>query len=606
MEGLASDLLLLNSKNGVLSETDGRTDLDYIIPSGPCDEHRESPTAPFPSLENGSAAEVAAEVVADSHGEGLQNGVSTEVCEPDRTADSGRSRKPREKPQRQRHLEKVQVVNEERKTSEVVNHLEIPAAELNGPKVDTKTESQELRDHQDPGDPQVETTDSACDAEGRVASHLVPTGLLADAEQEAASEAPPPSQHPDPQVPAAPSKPLPVPQPRKHKKTSLVRQDCMEQPEEARSEEQKPDASEEQPPCIDAGLVDAADADAPVPPPRQTSLSPRLHRTHQLDKSASHSLLLLAQPNPGKSNDHDQQQEEEEDGGYGDFERYPSSHSLPKQIKLACHPPRGKSLSSDDPGWPRAPPRKPQRHSLPAPPPPSVCPPAAPPHASTPMRDLPAPPQERAAWRFTFFSRHVPARSSMPPKSRGPAAAAAALGGKQRAQSFSAADLATRGDPQKRGLSFRKLLELPLTVKMLPKLLAKGGHSLDCTTATVGEGGRTRRGSSRPKSCSGEVDICREEEQVEYENVPLYEEIPEYMNLPFHSARQAWSHDSDDTSDIYEVQDPYRRYQEHEYERYVDSVVPCSLVFTSRLLSNAMQSFLATHCTFFFLKTLTG
>lgn len=590
MEGLASDLLLLNSKNGVLSETDGRTDLDYIIPSGPCNEYGDSPTPLRRSLENGSAAEVE----ADSHGDGLQNGVSTEVSEASRKAECSRSRKPREKPQRQRHLEKVHVDNEERKTLEVVNHLESPDAELNGPKVNTKTEPQDLQDpgdHQDPQDTQ-DATDSACDAADSVASHPVPTGLLAEAGRETAGETPPTGQHPDLQVPAAPSKPLPVPQPRKHKKTSLVRQDGVEQPEEARPEELKQDTGEEPPPCTDAGLVDATDADAPVPPPRQTSLSPRLHRTHRLDKTASHSLLLLAQPEPSKSNDHDQQQqqqaEEEEDGGYGDFERYPSSHSLPKQIKLACQPPRGKSLPSEDPGWPRAPPRKPQRHSLPAPPPPSVCPPAAPPHANTPMRELPAPPQERAAWRFTFFSRHVPARSSMPPKSRATAVTvAAALGGKQRAQSFSAADLATRADPQKRGLSFRKLLELPLTVKMLPKLLAKGGHSLDCTTATVGEGGRIRRGSARPKSCSGEVDIYREEEQqeeqAEYENVPLYEEIPEYMNLPFHSARQAWSHDpgADDTSDIYEVQDPYRRYQEHEYERYVDSLVPCSLLIPS-------------------------
>ncbi|XP_075886029.1 uncharacterized protein LOC142890694 [Nelusetta ayraudi] len=582
VEGLASDLSLLNSKNGILSETDRRTDSDYIIPSGPCDEHRDSSPPPHHSLENGSAAEVGA---GSSHGDGLPNGVSAEGSAPERKAECGRSRKPRDKPQRQRHLGKVPVNDEEPKSLEVVNHQESPAAEQEGPKVDIQAELQDprdprdFRDPRDPSDPQ-DPRDSACDAAGSVASHQAPPGLLPEAER-AVDEAPPTGQQPDLQVPAAPSKPLPVPQPRKHKKAVLVRQDGVEQLGEARPEELKADAGEETPPpCADAGLADAADADAPVPPPRQTSLSPRLHRTHPLDKKASYSLMLLAQPDPGESNDQQQQQqgEEEEDGGYGDFERYPSSHSLPKQIKLACHPPRGKSLPSDDQGWPRAPPRKPQRYSLPAAAAPSICPPAAPPHASTPMRELPAPPQERAAWRFTFFSRQVPARSSMPPKSRVPTAAAAALGGKQRAQSFSAADLATRADPHKRGLSFRKLLELRLSVKMLPKLLAKGSHSLDCTTAGErGRGGRTRGGSARPKSCSGEVDICREEqqqqqeegeEQAEYENVPLYEEIPEYMNLPFHSARQAWSHDpgAADASDIYEVQDPYLRYQEHEYE----------------------------------------
>lgn len=562
MESLATDLLLLNSKNGILSETDGRTDSDYIIPNGPCDEPRDSPPPCDRGLENGRAAKV----VTDSHTDRLQNGVSVESSELLQKAECGKSRKPREKPQRQRHLEKVQVDNEEWKGSDVFNHQESPAAELNGPKVDATTEPQDLRDPQN-------AAELACDAAGSVTSQPVPTGLLTETERESPSEAPSTDQIPDLQVPAAPSKPLPVPQPRKHKKASLVRQDGVEQQEEARPE----DTGEEPDPCTLAGSAGVADADAPVPPPRQTSLSPHLHRNHELDKTASHSLQQLAQPDPGKTNDHDQreEQEEEEDGGYGDFERYPSSHSLPKQIKLACQPPRGKSLPTDDPGWPRAPPRKPQRHSLPAPPPPSICPPVAPPHASTPMRELPAPPQERTAWRFTFFSRHVPARSSMPPKSRAPAgAAAAALGGKQRAQSFSAADLATRADPQKRGLSFRKLLELPLSARILPKLLAKGGHSPDCSTAGVRGGGRstiTSGGPARPKSCSGEVDICREEEQVEYENVPLYEEIPEYMNLPFHSARQAWSHDpgTDDTSDIYEAQDPYRRYQEHEYERFV-------------------------------------
>lgn len=155
----------------------------------------------------------------------------------------------------------------------------------------------------------------------------------------------------------------------------------------------------------------------------------------------------------------------------------------------------------------------------------------------------------------------------MPPKSRAPA-----LGGKQRAQSFSAADLATRANSQKRSLSFRKLLELRLSVKMLPKLLAKGGQSLDCTSV---ESNRGERSLERPKSCAGEADICGVggEGSVEYENVPLYEEIPEYMNLPFHSARLGWPNDPDAAdSDIYEVQDPYHRCQDHEYERY--SILP--------------------------------
>lgn len=578
VESLGDTLSLLNSRNGILLETN-RRESDYIIPTGSC-RHQDS----CQSLANGSTTEVE----SDLHKDGLQNGVSAEGSTQRRTEprdeDKGEavSRKPRDKPQRQRHLEKVLVNREEQKVSESVKHHESPAAEFLVPKVDTQTEPQN-----------PDLTDSACDVAGSI------TSLEAPAEpsevkqsSEPITKASPTRLHPDLQVPAAPSKPLPVPQPRKLKKPALVRQDGVEgsthnqlgegQKEAEGSpagEELKQDTCDELLPHTDSGLGDE-DANAPVPPPRQTSLSPRLHRTahipSSLDKNASHSLLLLSHPNSishSKSAEEHRVEEDEEDeeDGYGDFERYPISHSLPKQIKLGCHPPLAnarKALSAEDQSSPRAPPRKPQRHSLPAPPPPSVCPPA-PPHANTPMRELPAPPQEKTAWRFsrpcvTFFSRQMPMRSSMPPKSRTPAT----LGGKQRAQSFSAADLATRADPQKRSLSFRKLLELRLSVKMLPKLLAKGGHSLDCTTV---DSPRGERSSERPKSCSGEVDICREgeEEQVEYENVPLYEEIPEYMNLPFHSARQGWSHDLDAAdSDIYEVQDPYLRYQEHEYERY--------------------------------------
>ena len=53
---------------------------------------------------------------------------------------------------------------------------------------------------------------------------------------------------------------------------------------------------------------------------------------------------------------------------------------------------------------------------------------------------------------------------------------------------------------------------------------------------------------------------------MEYENVPLYEEIPEYMNLPFHAGRLSLPHSRD--SDIYEVQDPYLTALGDRYERY--------------------------------------
>ncbi|XP_035531320.1 FYVE, RhoGEF and PH domain-containing protein 6 isoform X2 [Morone saxatilis] len=561
-EALGDSLSLLNSKNGILSESNER-ESDYIIPTcscvlEDCSHH----------LENGNFPQ-----------ERLQNGISTGGLEEEGVAvpkneGGGMSRKPRDKPQRQRHLDRVSVNKEARRTeerkgdaSETVKHQESAVAEPKVSKADVET-----------GNPDF--TDSACDVAGSI--------IFSSSTVQVERSEPPTRLHPDLQVPAAPSKPLPVPHPRKLKKPALVRQDGVEgsaqdqlTEEQKRGlemreegEELKQDTCDDPLPQKDSGLEDE-DTDAPVPPPRQTSLSPRLHRTVRhvppsLNKNTSHSLVLLSPPESmsHKNEGEGHRMEEDEEDGYGDFERYPITHSLPKQIKLGCHPPLAnarKAFSAEDRRSPRAPPRKPQRHSLPAPPPPSACPPA-PPHANTPMRELPAPPQEKTAWRFTrpcvtFFSRQMPTRSSVPPKSRAPA-----LGGKQRAQSFSAADLATRADSQKRSLSFRKLLELRLSVKMLPKLLVKGGQSLDCTSV---ESNRGEKSLERPKSCMGEVDFCGEggEESAEYENVPLYEEIPEYMNLPFHSARLGWPHDPDAAdSDIYEVQDPYHRYPDHEYE----------------------------------------
>lgn len=592
---LDNSLSLLNSKNGILSET-GNKELDYIIPT--FSRGLKDGTENGSPTENGS----------DLHKELLQNGICTKGFTGTRLQQKAENRdegvavekgeggeiskKQRDKPQRRRNLDRRLENKEAQRTEE------------------QKGETSETVEHQEAGvaDPDVLKANvvcqSACDVAGSIIifSSVSPHESFAESFEveysKPISKASSTTLHPDLQVPAAPRKPLPVPHPRKLKKPSLVRQDGVEfsaqdqAAEEQRQaqdiqeteenlslclssegEEHKQDTSDDllhlKNPCGEDDVPDA-----PVPPPRQTSLSPRLHRTARapssLNKNTSQSLDLLSQSD---SKSHlgetrgERVQEDEEDG-YGDFERYPFAHSLPKQIKHGCHPPAvmKKAFSTEGQQSQRAPPRKPQRHSLPAHP--SICPPA-PPHANTPMRELPAPPQEKTTWRFTrpcvtFFSRQMPTRSSVPPKSRTPA-----LGGKQRAQSFSAADLAPRANSEKRSLSFRKLLELRLSVKMLPKLLAKGGQSLDCTTGdSNGEG----RSPERPKSCIGEADICEEagEESVEYENVPLYEEIPEYMNLPFHSARLGWPHDPDAAdSDIYEVQDPYPRCTEHEYERYV-------------------------------------
>lgn len=565
---LGRSLSILNSKNGILSETH-KWESDYIIPT--CPSGVEDSSRGHQHLENGNTPEIQ----MDLRKELLPNGAFAEAVagmrpqekagHPVEKREGGRvSKKPRDKPQRQRHLAKKEIQEN------------TPEAETQLSNTDTQAEA---------AVPPTERR-SACDVASSSISPQTAGPPQDEEDSQAVRKASPPSFHRDQQVPAAPRKPLPVPQPRKLKKPALVRQDGVEgsapdqplrgpaQEDEgklarlaASAEEPKRDACEDAPTAEDPHGGDD-DADAPVPPPRQTSLSSRLQRSaatppSSSDADARRSLAQLSQKPAasGGKDDAERRADEDEEDGYGDFERYPTTRSLPKQIKLGCHPPLDSTrnaVSAEEQRSPKAPPRKPQRHSLPAPPPPSVCPPA-PPHANTPMRELPAPPQEKTAWRFTFFNRQMPTRSSVPPKSRIPA-----LGGKQRAQSFSTADLVSRTDSQKRNLSFRKLLELRVSVKILPKLLAKGGQSVDCTSTESHPG---RKSTERPKSCMGQADVCGEDD-VEYENVPLYEEIPEYMNLPFHNARLGWPHDPERAdSDIYEVQDPYHKYQDGEYER---------------------------------------
>lgn len=563
----------LNSKNGILSEA-GRGELDYIIPTCPCGEFEDC--CQCHPQENGDAAETG----ADFHSEPRQNGLSVDGYagkKPQEQGDNQKglpavdkveqiSKRPRDKPQRQRHLDRGLVNKEKQRTEEQwgegleTGKLEETVGEAEVSKADALTD--------------LDST-ATCDVAGNinVTSVALPEPSPEQPQVETSQSSPTQSQCVL-QVPAAPSKPLPVPQPRKLKKPALVRQDGVEGSVQDQVEEQKrgQEVEGQQSPAVSVGREstelkpDASgpgEAGVPVPPPRQTSLSPRLHRTlhPSLNKNTSHSLDVLSQPDLEGTAFEKREVEEDEEDTYGDFERYPITHSLPKQIQLGCHPPLADSRRASSEDSPRTPPRKPQRHSLPAPPPPPIGPPA-PPHASTPMRELPAPPQEKTAWRFTrpcvtFFSRQMPTRSSVPPKGRAPS-----LGGKQRAQSFSAADLATRAHSQRRSLSFRKLLELRLSMKMLPKLLAKGGQSLDCTSLETNGGGRSLQ---RPTSCIEDTGICEEgvEGLVEYENVPLYEEIPEYMNLPFHGARLGWPHDPDGgESDIYEVQDPLHSCQD--------------------------------------------
>nr|XP_046248961.1 FYVE, RhoGEF and PH domain-containing protein 6-like isoform X2 [Scatophagus argus] len=191
------------------------------------------------------------------------------------------------------------------------------------------------------------------------------------------------------------------------------------------------------------------------------------------------------------------------------------------------------------------------------------------------MKELPSPPTEKTS-RNLFAAQTVkPSRSSL---------------GKQRAKSFSAADLIP-SEGQKRN-SFRKLLDLKLSVKMLPKLIVKGGQSPDCATndneqsvnrdhdgcQNFHNNPRTERKFSCPlvgveQSVDGD-EICPEAEQdVYYENIPYYEEIPDYMNVRVKRAvtstqaslsqPTAWQYPVYNDEGIYEEQEPYMPFEKN-------------------------------------------
>ncbi|KAM6960660.1 FYVE, RhoGEF and PH domain-containing protein 6-like [Aplochiton taeniatus] len=207
-------------------------------------------------------------------------------------------------------------------------------------------------------------------------------------------------------------------------------------------------------------------------------------------------------------------------------------------------------------------------------------------------RELPSTPEEKRVRSFIFKpgslrSPGVTTETVTPPK-----AFRHSLG-TQRAKSLSTADL-HRSEGQKRN-SLRKFLDLKLSVKMLPKLLAKSGQALDCTALEteqsvdgdqdgacsqelLGEQVCKERKSSCPQfglwveqSVDGEDFHLGLEHSADYENMPVYEEIKEYMNVPVESAvspqpaqqlaYQGFLCDDDDDEDddenIYEEQEPY-------------------------------------------------
>ncbi|CAG5957802.1 unnamed protein product [Menidia menidia] len=152
--------------------------------------------------------------------------------------------------------------------------------------------------------------------------------------------------------------------------------------------------------------------------------------------------------------------------------------------------------------------------------------------------------------------------------------------GKKKSKSFSTADLVHTDGHRKN--SFRKLLELKLTVKMLPKMKVKGSQSSVSTVNDYEQSAHKGQDKypqlpehvsvERKLSCPVigveqcvDGDVFSDEPDDYYESILNYDEIPIYENIhvgkgglsPLASIPQAWQSSLYDDEGIYEEQEPY-------------------------------------------------
>lgn len=202
------------------------------------------------------------------------------------------------------------------------------------------------------------------------------------------------------------------------------------------------------------------------------------------------------------------------------------------------------------------------------------------------MKELPLPPAEKTNRNLPAARSNKPSRSSL---------------GKQRAKSFAAADL-VRSEGQRKN-SFRKLLDMKL--KMLPKLMVKGGLSPDSTvTDTEQSGDRDPDGPQKlhhsltpecklsnslngvEQSVDGHEFSTGEEPDLYYENIPYYEDIPDYINVDIGKAMRSsrasflpsttWqSATYDEEEAIYEVPEPYMSFEKNTKHQQYQTPAGC-------------------------------
>lgn len=407
-------------------------------------------------------------------------------------------------------------------------------------------------------------------------------------------------------VPAAPRKPVPVPVPRKPRTVVQAHQEKVEEGREEPVREERREMNVNEVKVSSEGKgsssLSVSEADRenkqpiflsarracapPAPPPRKKPFlsAPEKAPTStalMLPKDVKEEDLGWDSSNNEMEVSVDEQDEEMQKGGAGDQEaadgdlahRPPSSSLLRQSL--------GITVAAEEKGMVKVVPKKPQRHSSPM----ALIQKKEPPEdrevgkvgddkkqQTHSLQDgvleerikmeLPSPTKGKSSKNLLTAGIIKPSRSSL---------------SKQKAKSFSAADV-IRSDGQRRN-SFRKLLDLKLSVKMLPKLIVKGGQSQEQSVdkdqgkcQNLSEPLSTGRKFSCPligveQSVDGDEFSPGPEQDPYYENIAHYEEISDYINVPVGEAGSsprasfsqptAWQNSLYNDEDIYEEQEPY-------------------------------------------------
>lgn len=358
-------------------------------------------------------------------------------------------------------------------------------------------------------------------------------------------------------------KPVPVPLPRKPRTTGLTRQEKVEEDgEEIRSQDSRdthvnevkvpvegksyssPAGGRDPPPRKRLFLLTPERAATPAAP--QSFLKDEEEQEEELGSdSTSHEMDMSLDK---EEEDEEEEEKQHQESMYPDFtsslvETAELRRPSPEDLKVKVTPKKPQRKRSPMAAWRQRSDDKP----------------------SDGIKEPPRLPMEKPSRIGATATAVKPRRPSL---------------GKQRAKSFSSADLVS-SEGQRRS-SFRRLLDLKL--KMLPKLVVKGSpgsgeQSVDGTLLRPSEQLNLRRELPRPligveQSVDGDDRPPGDDTDIYYENVPYYEEIADYINVDVGSARppsllqpgpawpsSVWPDLMYDDEGIYEEQEPYMSFQ---------------------------------------------